>query len=63
MKKHQISTKFLSIEKVAKIVARRQKIELSQEAIDAVQKCRAYLDKKTDTEKEPTVSITVEYIK
>ena len=36
MKKHQISTKFLSIEKVAKIVARRQKIELSQEAIDAV---------------------------
>ena len=58
MKKHQISTKFLSIEKVAKIVARRQKIELSQEAIDAVQKCRAYLDKKTDTEKEPIYGVT-----
>ena len=58
MKRHQISTKFLSIEKVAKIVERRQKIELSQEAIDAVQKCRAYLDKKTDTEKEPIYGVT-----
>ena len=58
MKRHQISTKFLSIDKVAKIVERRQKIELSQEAIDAVQKCRAYLDKKTDTEKEPIYGVT-----
>lgn len=45
MKRHQISTKFLSIEKVAKIIDRNQKIELSQEAIDAVKKCRDYLDK------------------
>ena len=28
------------------------------EAIDAVQKCRAYLDKKTDTEKEPIYGVT-----
>ncbi len=44
MTRHKISTKFLSIEKVEKIIDRKQKIELSQEAIDAVQKCRAYLD-------------------
>ena len=46
MKKHQISPKFLSIEKVTKIIERKQKIELSQEAFDAVKKCREYLDKK-----------------
>ncbi|MBR6334369.1 MAG: histidine ammonia-lyase [Bacteroidales bacterium] len=58
MTRHKISTKFLSIEKVEKIIDRKQKIELSQEAIDAVQKCRAYLDKKTDTEKEPIYGVT-----
>lgn len=58
MTRHKISTKFLSIEKVEKIISRNQKIELSQEAIDAVQKCRAYLDKKTDTEKEPIYGVT-----
>lgn len=58
MTKHKISTKFLSIEKVEKIIERNQKIELSQEAIDAVQKCRDYLDKKTDTEKEPIYGVT-----
>ncbi|MBO7445483.1 MAG: histidine ammonia-lyase [Bacteroidales bacterium] len=58
MTRHKISTKFLSIEKVEKIIERKQKIELSQEAIDAIQKCRAYLDKKTDTEKEPIYGVT-----
>ena len=58
MTRHKISSKFLSIEKVEKIINRKQKIELSQEAIDAVQKCRAYLDKKTDTEKEPIYGVT-----
>ena len=36
MTRHKISSKFLSIEKVEKIINRKQKIELSQEAIDAV---------------------------
>ncbi|MCQ2284458.1 MAG: histidine ammonia-lyase [Bacteroidales bacterium] len=58
MATHKISTKFLSIERVEKIIDRKMKLELSQEAIDSVQKCRAYLDKKTDTEKEPIYGVT-----
>ena len=58
MKRHQISTKFLSIDKVKKIIDNHQKIELSQEAIDAVQKCRNYLDKKMETQKEPIYGVT-----
>lgn len=58
MTKHKISTKFLSIEKVEKIIERNQKIELSQEAIDAVQKCREYLDKKAATSPNPIYGVT-----
>ncbi|MCQ2292394.1 MAG: histidine ammonia-lyase [Bacteroidales bacterium] len=58
MTKHKISTKFLSIDKVEKIIERNQKIELSQEAIDAVQKCREYLDKKAASSKNPIYGVT-----
>jgi len=58
MTKHKISTKFLSIDKVEKIIDRNQKIELSQEAIDAVQKCREYLDKKAASSKDPIYGVT-----
>ena len=58
MKKHQISTKFLSIEKVTKIIERKQKIELSEEAIAAVKKCRDYLDTKAATSAEPIYGVT-----
>ena len=58
MKKHQISTKFLSIEKVTKIIERKQKIELSEEAIAAVKKCRDYLDTKAAKSAEPIYGVT-----
>ena len=58
MKKHQISTKFLSIEKVTKIIDRKQKIELSEEAIAAVKKCRDYLDTKAAKSAEPIYGVT-----
>ena len=58
MKKHQISADFLSIEKVQKIIERKQKIELSAEAMEAVKKCRDYLDKKALESKEPIYGVT-----
>ncbi len=58
MKKHQISSDILSIEEVANLIDCKQKIELSTEAVEAVQRCRSYLDKKTDIEKEPIYGVT-----
>ena len=58
MKKHQISTKFLSIEKVTKIIERKQKIELSEEAIAAVKKCRDFLDTKAAKSADPIYGVT-----
>lgn len=58
MATHKISTKFLSLEKVEKIIGNNYKLALSEEAIEAVKKCRDYLDKKTDEEKEPIYGVT-----
>lgn len=58
MGKHQISSDFLSIDAVEKIVRTKAKLELSTEAAEAVQKCRDYLDRKTENEKEPIYGVT-----
>lgn len=58
MKRHQISREHLSIDQIEKIIRGRCKIELSQEAVDAVQKCRNYLDKKMNTQEEPIYGVT-----
>ncbi|MDD6583151.1 MAG: histidine ammonia-lyase [Bacteroidales bacterium] len=58
MKTHVISTQFLGIDKVEKIIESKAKLSLSKESIEAVQKCRDYLDKKMATSKTPVYGVT-----
>ena len=54
---HYISTETLSIDVVATIIAENKKLQLSQEAIVNIEKCRAYLDKKMQDHTEPIYGI------
>ncbi len=58
MKTHVISTQFLGIDKVEKIIESKAKLSLSKESIEAVQKCRDYLDKKMANSKTPVYGVT-----
>lgn len=58
MKTHVISTQFLGIDKVEKIIESKAKLSLSKESIEAVQKCRDYLDKKMANSKMPVYGVT-----
>ena len=58
MRKHQISPKHLTLSRVNEIINSNAKIELSQQAIDAVQECRDYLDKKMQTSEVPVYGVT-----
>ena len=58
MKTHVISTQFLGIDKVEKIIESKAKLSLSKESVEAVQKCRDYLDKKMATSKTPVYGVT-----
>ena len=49
MKTHTISTQFLGIDKVEKIIESKAKLALSAEAKEAVLRCRRYLDEKMAT--------------
>ncbi|UYW02258.1 histidine ammonia-lyase [Flavobacterium agricola] len=54
---HYLSTETLSIDDVAAIIAENKKLELSQDAIVNIEKCRNYLDHKMQTQKEPIYGI------
>jgi histidine ammonia-lyase len=58
MKKHRISNEFLTLENIHQIVQKKIKIELSEEVVNAVEKCRNYLDNKMKDQTTPVYGIT-----
>ena len=54
---HYISTETLTIDTIATIIAENKKLQLSQDAIVNVEKCRSYLDKKLKDHSEPIYGI------
>ncbi|MCB0481627.1 MAG: histidine ammonia-lyase [Flavobacteriales bacterium] len=57
MELHNISGYHLSLEQIDEIVSSNAYLELSQGSIDRINFCRAYLDKKMATSKEPIYGI------
>lgn len=58
MEKHIISPEPISIDLIKNIINQGVKIELSQESIERINKCREYLDKKTDEIDRPIYGVT-----
>ena len=58
MKTHTISTQFLSIDKVEKIIDSKAKLALSEESKQAILKCRRYLDEKMENSTVPVYGVT-----
>lgn len=54
---HAISSKYLSIDRVAEIIATNTKLELSVEARDKIQSCRDFLDDKIQRSEKPIYGI------
>jgi histidine ammonia-lyase len=54
---HYIGTSHLSLSDIQTIVLEEKKIALSEEAIENIQKCRAYLDDKMERESAPIYGI------
>lgn len=57
MKVHYISSERLTLPKLEEILHSKAKVELSEEAVNAVSSCREYLDKKMASQKEPIYGI------
>ena len=55
---HAISHAHLSLERVKEILDNHEKLTLSQEAVDAIVKCREYLDRKMEDLDRPIYGIT-----
>src|SRR5690554_14587 len=55
---HKISAEKITLKQVEKILNSDTKLELSQDAIARIVKCREYLDKKMESQKEPIYGIT-----
>ncbi|MDE6098441.1 MAG: histidine ammonia-lyase [Muribaculaceae bacterium] len=55
---HQISSAHLSIERIGEILAANEKIELSAEAVERIERCRKYLDEKIKQCDRPIYGIT-----
>ena len=55
---HSISSEHLSLERVKEILDRKEKLVLSEEATQAVVKCREYLDRKMEDIGRPVYGIT-----
>ena len=55
---HKISSEHLSLERVKEIIDKKEKLVLSQEAVDAIVKCREYLDRKMDDIGRPVYGVT-----
>ncbi|WP_299224003.1 histidine ammonia-lyase [uncultured Psychroserpens sp.] len=54
---HKISSKILDLSSISDIIFCNKTIELSQEAVEKISKCRAYLDKKMQDESKPIYGI------
>ena len=50
---HQISAEHLSIDRVREILEKHYTLALSDDARRRIARCREYLDRKMDTQKEP----------
>jgi len=55
---HYISPEYLTIDDINRVVTGDYKIELSEESIERIERCRNYLDNKMVTQKEPIYGIT-----
>ncbi len=55
---HYISNEHLSIDRVREIVEKGYKLALSEESKAQIIKCREYLNRKTEVEKEPIYGVT-----
>ena len=58
MEYHVISPDSLSFENIARIINNQQKLKLSDTAIDLIQRCRTYLDKKMENRSAPVYGVT-----
>lgn len=58
MSTFEITTKNLDFDQIEEIIENGYKLVLSEEVIDKIQKCRDYLDKKMENQKEPIYGIT-----
>ncbi|RZJ72827.1 histidine ammonia-lyase [Flavobacterium sp.] len=54
---HYISTEILTLEQLSDIISSDKKLELSEEALVNIRKCREYLDKKMDSQQDPIYGI------
>lgn len=54
---HHISAERLTIERVSEIITKGLKLDLSQDAIDRITRCRRYLDEKIEHQEEPIYGI------
>ncbi len=57
-KTHHISAEWLTIDRVAEILANNEKLALSEDAIARIEGCRRYLDNKMASATEPIYGIT-----
>ena len=55
---HKISAQHLSIERVREIIEKNLRLELSADAVKRITRCREYLDRKMESQKEPIYGIT-----
>ena len=55
---HYINSERFTIERVKEIIAQNMQLALSEDAIKRIEKCRAYLDNKMETQKEPIYGVT-----
>ena len=55
---HKISSERLTLQRVKEIIDNGMKLELSQDAVNRIEKCRNYLDRKMENQKEPIYGVT-----
>ncbi|MDR2407372.1 MAG: histidine ammonia-lyase [Bacteroidales bacterium] len=58
MNKYSILSSPLTLHSVYRILIEKQQLELSADAIKKIRKCRSYLDKKIEKQKEPIYGVT-----
>ena len=54
---HHITNKLLQLEDLQSILSEDKALQLSDDSIQAIQKCRAYLDKKVSETKQPIYGV------
>jgi histidine ammonia-lyase len=58
MNVYKINSERLTLEQISTIIDKNMRIELSDEAVKKIIKCRTYLDKEVDTRTEPVYGVT-----